>query len=62
MKKGKSVRSGSGWDVDHIYAVDNAKAIQTAGAKALAIHGRTRRQLYEGYVDWDIIQQVNQAA
>lgn len=61
VDKPVTVKMRSGWDEDHIYAVNNAKAIEAAGAKALAIHGRTRKQLYEGYADWDIIKQVKQA-
>jgi len=61
VRKPVTVKMRSGWDEDHIYAVDNAKAIEAAGANALAIHGRTRKQLYEGNADWDIIKQVKAA-
>ena len=61
VDKPVTVKMRSGWDEDHIYAVDNAKAIEAAGAKALAIHGRTRKQLYEGYADWNIIKEVKEA-
>ncbi|HLR66636.1 tRNA dihydrouridine synthase DusB [Virgibacillus alimentarius] len=61
VDKPVTVKMRSGWDEDHIYAIDNAKAIEAAGAKALAIHGRTRKQMYEGYADWDIVKQVKQA-
>src|SRR5690625_3107479 len=61
VRKAVTVKMRSGWDEDHIYAVDNAKAIEVAGANALAIHGRTRKQLYEGNADWDIIKQVKAA-
>ncbi|RIL77175.1 tRNA dihydrouridine synthase DusB, partial [Staphylococcus equorum] len=37
-----------GWDEDHIYAVENAKAAERAGAAAISLHGRTRVQMYEG--------------
>ncbi len=60
VEKPVTVKMRSGWDEEHIYAVDNAKAIEAAGAKALAIHGRTRKQLYEGVADWEIIKQVKQ--
>lgn len=50
-----------GWDEDHIYAVENAKAAERAGAAAISLHGRTRVQMYEGKADWDIIRQVKKA-
>ncbi|GEP85268.1 putative tRNA-dihydrouridine synthase 1 [Staphylococcus piscifermentans] len=50
-----------GWDEDHIYAVENAKAAERAGAAAISLHGRTRVQMYEGHADWDIIKQVKEA-
>ncbi|MBM0868678.1 tRNA-dihydrouridine synthase B [Staphylococcus auricularis] len=50
-----------GWDEDHIYAVENAKMAEKAGAAAISLHGRTRVQMYEGKADWDIIKQVKEA-
>lgn len=50
-----------GWDEDHIYAVKNAQAVERAGGKAVALHGRTRVQLYEGQANWDIIREVKQS-
>lgn len=61
VEKPVTVKMRTGWDEDHIFAVDNAKAIEAAGASALAIHGRTRKQMYEGYADWDIIKQVKES-
>ncbi|TCT18182.1 tRNA-U20-dihydrouridine synthase [Melghiribacillus thermohalophilus] len=61
VEKPVTVKMRSGWDEDHIYAVENAKAIEEAGARAVAVHGRTRAQMYEGKADWNIIKQVKKA-
>ncbi|SFB32004.1 tRNA-U20-dihydrouridine synthase [Lentibacillus halodurans] len=61
VDKPVTVKMRTGWDENHIYALDNARAIEEAGAKALGLHGRTRKQMYEGHADWDIIKQVKQA-
>lgn len=56
-----TVKIRSGWDNDHINAIEVAKACEEAGAKAITIHGRTRSQGYSGKADWNIIKQVKQA-
>lgn len=61
VKKPVTVKIRAGWDQDHINAVEFAKAMERAGASAIAVHGRTRKQMYEGKADWDIIRQVKQA-
>ena len=61
VDKPVTVKMRTGWDEDHIYAVENAKMIEKAGASALSLHGRTRKQMYEGQADWDIIKQVKEA-
>ncbi len=50
-----------GWSKDSVNAVEFAMALEDAGADALAIHGRTKDQMYSGTADWDIIKQVKQA-
>lgn len=56
-----TVKFRTGWDNDCINAVEFAVAMQQAGAAAIAVHGRTRTQLYSGKADWDIIRKVKQA-
>lgn len=61
VSKPLTVKMRTGWDEDHIYAVENALAAQAGGAQALAMHGRTRKQLYSGHADWNILAKVKQA-
>lgn len=61
VKKPVTVKIRSGWSKDTIYAVEIAKLCEKAGAKAIAVHGRTRSQMYTGKADWDIIRQVKEA-
>ncbi len=56
-----TVKIRSGWDSEHINAVEIAKICEEAGAKAIAVHGRTRSQGYSGTADWSIIKQVKEA-
>ena len=56
-----TVKIRSGWDEDHINAVEVAKAVEEAGASAIAIHARTRSQGYSGKANWDIIKDVKEA-
>ncbi len=55
-----TVKIRSGWDQNSINAVEVAKIIEKAGAKAITIHPRTRSQGYSGLSDWDIIKQVKE--
>ncbi|MFA5067428.1 MAG: tRNA dihydrouridine synthase DusB [Candidatus Izemoplasmatales bacterium] len=61
VKKPVTVKIRSGWDSQHINAVEIAKICEKAGAKAIAVHGRTRAQVYSGKADWDIIKAVREA-
>ncbi|APT18219.1 tRNA-dihydrouridine synthase [Amylolactobacillus amylotrophicus DSM 20534] len=61
VNKPVTVKMRTGWDEEHIYAVSNALAAERAGASALAMHGRTRKQMYTGKADWNILKQVNDA-
>lgn len=56
-----TVKIRSGWDNTSINAVEVAKKIESAGASAITIHGRTRAQGYSGMSDWNIIKQVKEA-
>lgn len=61
VSKPVTVKIRSGFDFEHINAIEVAKLIEKAGASAIAIHGRTRSQMYEGKADWGIIKQVKEA-
>ena len=61
VKKPVTVKIRSGFDTSSINAVEVAKLIEKAGASAIAIHARTRSQLYGGKADWNIIKQVKEA-
>ena len=56
-----TVKMRIGWDSDSINAVDFAKRMESAGAAAIAVHGRTRMQFYGGEADWKSIAAVNAA-
>ena len=56
-----TVKIRSGWDQNHINAVEVAKIIEKAGAAAICVHPRTRSQGYSGKADWTIIKQVKDA-
>ena len=53
-----TVKTRLGWDENSIKIVEVAERIQDAGAKAIAIHGRTRSQMYKGFADWTKIAEV----
>ncbi len=61
IKKPVTVKIRKGFDDEHINAVEIARIVESAGAAAVAVHGRTREQYYSGKADWDIIRQVKEA-
>ena len=56
-----TVKIRSGWDQNHVNAVEVAKVIEKAGASAICIHPRTRSQGYSGKADWNIIKAIKEA-
>ncbi|RGC44118.1 tRNA dihydrouridine synthase DusB [Absiella sp. AM29-15] len=61
VKKPVTVKMRIGWDMDQITCVDLAKGLEAVGVKAIAVHGRTKKQMYEGHADWSYIKQVKEA-
>lgn len=56
-----TVKFRAGWDEEHRNAVEIARAAESAGVAAVTVHGRTRKQFYEGKADWQIIADVKKA-
>lgn len=61
VDKPVTVKFRKGWDGGSVNAVEFARIIEQAGASAIAVHGRTRVQMYAGKADWDIIRDVKRA-
>ena len=53
-----TVKTRLGWDAKNIRIVEAALRLQEAGAQAISIHARTRKQMYKGEADWSYIAQV----
>ena len=56
-----TVKIRKGWDDSSVNAVEVAKIVEDSGAAAIAVHGRTKNQMYSGTADLDIIAAVKQA-
>ena len=56
-----TVKIRKGWDNGSANAVSFAQMCEQAGAAAIAVHGRTRAQMYSGRADWDCIREVKKA-
>lgn len=60
VSKPVTVKMRIGWDDQHIYVLENAKAVERGGGAAVTVHGRTREQMYTGKSNWDMIRQVKE--
>ena len=56
-----TVKIRAGWDENSVNAPEFAKAMESAGAMAVTVHGRTKNQMYHGKADWDVIRRVKEA-
>ena len=56
-----TVKTRKGWDKSSINAVEFSRRLESAGASAITIHGRTKTMGYSGAADWDIIAKVREA-
>lgn len=61
VDKPVTVKFRKGWDNGSVNAIELAKICEQAGAAAIAVHGRTRAQMYSGRADWDVIREVKRS-
>ena len=55
-----TVKIRSGWSIEKTNCCEIAKIAESAGAAAIAVHARTREQLYSGVADWSVIAKVKE--
>ena len=55
-----TVKFRKGWDENCVNALECAKILESNGAAAVTVHGRTRQQFYSGKADWEIIQKIKE--
>lgn len=55
-----TVKFRTGFDAEHLNACEIAHVAEESGAAAVAVHGRTREQMYMGEADWDMIRRVKE--
>tara|TARA_B100001741_G_scaffold311959_1_gene314190 strand:- start:137 stop:1120 length:984 start_codon:yes stop_codon:yes gene_type:complete len=55
-----TVKTRLGWDDNTKYIVEVAERLQDVGIQAISIHGRTRKQMYKGEADWELIREVKE--
>ena len=53
-----TVKMRKGWDDGEVNAPELAKRVEGAGASAIAVHGRTAKQSYSGFADWDTVASI----
>ncbi len=56
-----TVKMRRGWDRGSVNAVELSRLLEQAGVSAIAVHGRTRAQMYGGAADWNTIREVREA-
>ena len=53
-----TVKMRKGWDEGEVNAPELARRVEGAGASAIAVHGRTAKQSYSGFADWDTVSSI----
>ncbi len=53
-----TVKMRKGWDDGEVNAPELARHVEGAGAAAIAVHGRTAKQSYSGFADWDVVSAI----
>jgi len=57
-----TIKIRNGWCEDSINALETLRVAEESGARAVAVHGRTRLQLYRGEADWGVVRAMKAAA